>query len=68
MFRPGEIHKVSESQHEDVYGLTFSEYTDEQFEEFLEPLRARFFANGVNPEEFFGGKRVLDAEEGVGQF
>lgn len=67
IFRPGEIHKVSESQHEDVYGTTFAEYTDKQFEEFLQPLLHRLSANGVKPEEFFGGKKVLDAGCGGGR-
>lgn len=51
VFRPGKIHKVSESQHEEVYGATFAEYTDEQFEEFLQPLLHRLSANGVKPDE-----------------
>jgi len=67
VFRPGKIHKVSESQHEEVYGATFAEYTDEQFEEFLQPLLHRLSANGVKPEEVFGGKKVLDAGCGGGR-
>ena len=50
-----------------VFGDTFSLYSDDEFEEFIDFLRTRFARNGIDLSEAFGGKRCLDAGCGGGR-
>ena len=50
-----------------MYGETFAMYDRDEMLEFIEPLRIRFLANGLNPDELFAGKRCLDAGCGSGR-
>jgi len=58
---------VHNSGYEDVYGLTFADYSNQQFSDFLAPLEYRITSNGLNPSDLFRGKRVLDAGCGGGR-
>ena len=50
-----------------VFGNTFSLYSDDEYEEFIEFLRVRLRRNGINADEAFAGKRCLDAGCGGGR-
>ncbi len=50
-----------------VFGDTFSLYSDDEFEEFIDFLRTRFARNGIDLREAFAGKRCLDAGCGGGR-
>ena len=57
----------NKNQYDDVYGLTFRDYTDSLFELFYEALLTRLRLNALDPNELFRGKRILDAGSGSGR-
>lgn len=58
---------TGERRYEQVYGDTFALYSRHEMLEFIEPLRARFENNGLNPRQLFEGKHCLDAACGNGR-
>ena len=50
-----------------VFGNTFSLYSDDEYEEFVEFLRRRLRSNSIDLERVFAGKRCLDAGCGGGR-
>ena len=59
--------KESENRYEEVFGLTFSMYSKEEFLEFMHPFVVRFERNGLDPRAMFEGKTCLDAGCGNGR-
>lgn len=53
----------------DLYSAVYTEMSDkEYFDDSREVVRGRLEANGIRPNELFGGKTVLDAGCGGGKF
>ena len=67
MYRKDQLGRVSEEDHDAVYGATFARYTQEDLEAFLQPFEMRIKANGLDADELFAGKCVLDAGCGGGR-
>ena len=57
----------TETKYEQIYGNTFADYGRMDMDEFIEPLAARFAANGLRPQALFAGSRCLDAGCGNGR-
>ena len=56
-----------EYQHDQIYGVSFSEYDQASLDEFVTFLARRFKANNIDPTTEFSGKHCLDAGCGNGR-
>ena len=56
-----------EGEHDDVFGGSFSRFSQEDMEPFVGNLAERFHANGLDPRTYFEGASCLDAGCGGGR-